>query len=86
MYVRVHAPPSVCIDRTGTALSQVHGPALSQPQGFVPRTCRICAFLSGCDMGGPLWEGGWTVCKCVYLGGRPGGSSTPAPCPSEAVT
>ena len=79
----VHAPPGVCIDRTGAALSQVHSPPLSQAQGFVPRTCRVCAFLSGRDVGGSLWEGGWTVCKCVYLGGRPGGSTALAPCPSD---
>ena len=79
----VHAPPGVCIDRTGAALSQVHSPPLNQAQGFVPRTCRVCAFLSGRDVGGSLWEGGWTVCKCVYLGGRPGGSTALAPCPSD---
>lgn len=50
----VRAPPGVCIDRTGAALSQVHSPPLSQPQGFVPRTCRVCAFLSGRDVGGRL--------------------------------
>lgn len=50
----VRAPPGVCIDRTGAALTQVHSPPLSQPQGFVPRTCRVCAFLSGRDVGGRL--------------------------------
>lgn len=73
--------PGVCIDRTGAALSQVHCPPLSQPQGFVLRTCRICAFLSGHDVGGRLD----CVQVCVSIGT---GQAAHHPCslPSDAMT